>query len=579
LPEAILRDATVREDVQQAKPETFEAAPVSPDGSPSTPDATSKPEVRDTSVDVEMPIDLPPEAETDASVVTPSAIDAPLPQVECHIDRDCPIPSSVCRTTVCINNTCGARYASLGTPCQGGLVCNGDGFCNANHCEDGIQDMDETDVDCGGSCAASGGLCTDDPVQQMCGENSDCASGSCAAQPLDGGVGALDAAGAGPLLCQHPSCTDGVKNGSETDVDCGGSCGATCRHLRPQQICLVPGDCISGVCNAQAPVGGGIDAGSGTLWCQPPSCTDGVKNGNETDVDCGGSCGATCRHAGPQQTCQVPGDCISGVCNGQAPAGVDAGARTLWCQPPGCDDGVRNGDETDMDCGGSCGPTCNHLDPQQRCLVPSDCISGVCRAQAPGTGGSGGTGGGTGSGGTGGGTGSGGTGGSGGGTGAGGTGGGGGTGGNGELWCQPCTSTSDCAHTVSCQNVNIEGEVGVLSTDVQCSESICVPCSEGPCFMAYCPGYELCANDQTCGRTSCVTNEDCPYRTVCGESNYCVGLGDYLCLTGSDCRAGICFPYEDWGQNGFCGCNTSDDCYNEYYRCTSDHYCEFYYNQ
>ncbi len=44
------------------------------------------------------------------------------------------------------------------------------------------------------------------------------------------------------------SCTDGVKNGNETAVDCGGSCPACA------------------------------------------SCTDGVKNGNETAIDCGGSC-------------------------------------------------------------------------------------------------------------------------------------------------------------------------------------------------------------------------------------------------------------------------------------------------
>lgn len=43
-------------------------------------------------------------------------------------------------------------------------------------------------------------------------------------------------------------CTDGVQNGNETGVDCGGSC----------QAC--------------------------------PTCTDGVQNGDETGVDCGSSC-------------------------------------------------------------------------------------------------------------------------------------------------------------------------------------------------------------------------------------------------------------------------------------------------
>jgi hypothetical protein len=43
------------------------------------------------------------------------------------------------------------------------------------------------------------------------------------------------------------TCTDTVKNGSETDVDCGGSCGATCANGKS---CLVNGDCVSGNCSS-----------------------------------------------------------------------------------------------------------------------------------------------------------------------------------------------------------------------------------------------------------------------------------------------------------------------------------------
>ncbi|HAP60381.1 MAG TPA: hypothetical protein DCR93_13105, partial [Cytophagales bacterium] len=70
-----------------------------------------------------------------------------------------------------------------------------------------------------------------------------------------------------------PSCSDGIQNGDETGIDCGGSCTACA------------------------------------------TCSDGVQNGDETGVDCGGSCGA----------------CVS------------------------CSDGIQNGDETGVDCGGSCG--------------------------------------------------------------------------------------------------------------------------------------------------------------------------------------------------------------------------------
>jgi hypothetical protein len=46
--------------------------------------------------------------------------------------------------------------------------------------------------------------------------------------------------------------------------------------------------------------------------CMAPTCTDGVRNGTETDVDCGGSVCAACA---PGQTCSAPGDCQSASCS------------------------------------------------------------------------------------------------------------------------------------------------------------------------------------------------------------------------------------------------------------------------
>ncbi|MGZ3456797.1 MAG: hypothetical protein ACXVEF_44740, partial [Polyangiales bacterium] len=70
-----------------------------------------------------------------------------------------------------------------------------------------------------------------------------------------------------------PSCTNGLIDGDETDVDCGGSCG----KCDPGRGCASASDCAGGVCSK------GL--------CAAPSCTDGAKNGDETDIDCGGSCG------------------------------------------------------------------------------------------------------------------------------------------------------------------------------------------------------------------------------------------------------------------------------------------------
>ena len=52
---------------------------------------------------------------------------------------------------------------------------------------------------------------------------------------------------------------------------------------------------------------------SPTIDAAPPSCTDGRQNGDETDVDCGGSCTTKCA---PGKHCALSTDCQSGICMG-----------------------------------------------------------------------------------------------------------------------------------------------------------------------------------------------------------------------------------------------------------------------
>jgi hypothetical protein len=87
---------------------------------------------------------------------------------------------------------------------------------------------------------------------------------------------------------------DMLRNGSESDVDCGAACPTRCA---PGQSCGAPGDCASSICDA------GV--------CGSSSCTDLVRNGDESDVDCGGSCSLNCV-AG--QACGDGGDCSSKYC-------------------------------------------------------------------------------------------------------------------------------------------------------------------------------------------------------------------------------------------------------------------------
>jgi len=49
--------------------------------------------------------------------------------------------------------------------------------------------------------------------------------------------------------------------------------------------------------------------------------------------------------------------------------------KLLYDNAPACDDGIKNGHETDVDCGG---PRCNKCADTKKCGTLSDCLSGVC---------------------------------------------------------------------------------------------------------------------------------------------------------------------------------------------------------
>ncbi|RYZ03476.1 MAG: trypsin-like serine protease [Myxococcales bacterium] len=144
-----------------------------------------------------------------------------------------------------------------------------------------------------------------------------------------------------------PTCSDGMKNGTESDVDCGGSCTADCAVGK---ACGVAADCVSNLCTAGKCVAA-------------PTCSDGMKNGTESDVDCGGSCTADCAVG---KACGVAADCVSNLCT----AGKCVAAPT-------CNDGSKNGTESDVDCGGSCTADCA---VGKACGVAADCVSNLCTA-------------------------------------------------------------------------------------------------------------------------------------------------------------------------------------------------------
>ena len=274
----------------------------------------------------------------------------------------------------------------------------GDGGCGV---DDFVSDTPESDASNGG-CASTHTSCgTLDMVQNYMDYSDDSCMNLFTQGQKSRMRAILDAGGSRRSLALSdkcggaptPTCTDGIQNGDETGVDCGGSSCAPCNT--------------------------------------PPTCTDGIQNGDETGVDCGGSSCAPCQTACndnevtlsitfdnyPEETSWtltndsgttvasasyttanadgstvtetfcLTDDCYTftindaygdGICcsygngsysltgpSGSITSGGSFGSSeaTNFCfggtTAPTCTDGIQNGDETGIDCGGSSCTPCS----------------------------------------------------------------------------------------------------------------------------------------------------------------------------------------------------------------------------
>ncbi len=204
--------------------------------------------------------------------------------------------------------------------------------------------------------------CTDDGFFQDSPEG-------CEAAGTDGGSTSdtLQPTTAGPTTDPQTSGADDSTGPDPTDDSTGASC--TNRRLDGDESDVDCGGSCEQTCDDGQNCGANEDCTSSSCSergvCEPATCKDGLTNGDETDQDCGGAC-PPCDDG---STCAEGNDCASGVCDG---------AR-LTCTPASCDDGVQNGDETDQDCGGA---DCDPCDDGQTCAEATDCTSGVCEDES-----------------------------------------------------------------------------------------------------------------------------------------------------------------------------------------------------
>jgi hypothetical protein len=248
------------------------------------------------------------------------------------VSTQLPAGSACTANTQCLSDVCGV--AGTGTCCT--TACATGSVCGANACSATgacVYAPSGTTCDLGGTCNGAGTCqaCTSGcGIGVACTSDTNCASNACSASTN---------------LCVSSQCADNRTDGLETDVDCGGG---TCAACAVGKSCHVDTDCTSNACDANS------------LKCVSSQCIDNRKDGAETDVDCGGG---TCPTCAVGNNCQLDTDCTSNACD----------ANSLKCVSNQCADHRKDGQESDVDCGG---PVCNSCQTGQHCNSSLDCVSG-----------------------------------------------------------------------------------------------------------------------------------------------------------------------------------------------------------
>ena len=282
-----------------------------------------------------------------------------------------------------------------------GTIMGGTGM--GSTCTDGIQNGNETGVDCGGSCAPCMTMPTcSDGIQNGNETGVDC-GGSCA-----------------PCM-MTPTCSDGVQNGNETGVDCGGSCtpcmatttcgeGSTLFNLCGSEVCdiavggqacielnvanftnitavqvdlLYPGNNLEFVSATGHPdIGTSLtsnelsDGQVRLLFFRSADSPVTLADGESFATVCFTNESATATAINLDRAR------ITSTTNNNLQAELSS-ASVNGCgnNMPTCTDGIQNGNETGVDCGGSCQP-CMTGGGGDDCGAGSDrfnlCVSDAC---------------------------------------------------------------------------------------------------------------------------------------------------------------------------------------------------------
>ena len=211
--------------------------------------------------------------------------------------------------------------------CEEGQIrnCPGQGICNLGNqvcindtwsaCDVSPQEEvcnDNLDNDCDGitdenclciegetqPCGPNLGICKDNRPIRTCrsGQWSECEggvtpvneTGQYCSDNLDNDCDGLTDLEDSECIFINP-CNDRQRNYDETGVDCGGSC-SPCQNICRNGILDAGEEKVNVIINARGTIS---DCGGNCPAC--PTCSDGIQNQNEEDIDCGPVCNNECQ--------------------------------------------------------------------------------------------------------------------------------------------------------------------------------------------------------------------------------------------------------------------------------------------